>query len=304
LILNYRKDGEPFWNLLHLVPLLNQDGNVQYYLGGQIDVTVILNEEIGRNDVVFDKLVNGPDTIARRRQPTLDRKSRPMSTSMLEGAGSDITNISPKKSELMNMTSLPPKSQLNQERDLNVVISGSFTDIIEERTKSPHSAERVAATALIHTKILDKQRPHSADAYKGRTSLGRQPSNRSSESGKGKKKGLAKIISKLMGTKKSSDRVLPSRNDIAEKGEDEAKTKPKALKTHFEQLKVPEVEDTAQTLPHDKAISPAPTVKSVSQKTHNDSFVTSYEESEANTLKNQISLFSNVYSKVRQLYGC
>lgn len=39
LILNYRKDGQPFWNLLYIAPLRDSTGNVRYFLGGQINVS-------------------------------------------------------------------------------------------------------------------------------------------------------------------------------------------------------------------------------------------------------------------------
>jgi PAS domain S-box-containing protein len=38
-LLNYRKNGEPFHNRLSIKPLVDQEGNVIYYLGVQYDVT-------------------------------------------------------------------------------------------------------------------------------------------------------------------------------------------------------------------------------------------------------------------------
>ncbi|KAK6082607.1 hypothetical protein SCUP515_02362 [Seiridium cupressi] len=39
LILNHHKNGEPFWNLLFLLPLKDAQGNLQYWLGAQISVS-------------------------------------------------------------------------------------------------------------------------------------------------------------------------------------------------------------------------------------------------------------------------
>ncbi|GAA6030329.1 hypothetical protein JCM8097_009050 [Rhodosporidiobolus ruineniae] len=39
LLLNYRVDGKPFYNLLCMLPLKDAHGEVKYFLGGQIDVT-------------------------------------------------------------------------------------------------------------------------------------------------------------------------------------------------------------------------------------------------------------------------
>mmetsp|Transcript_9347 Transcript_9347/g.28515 ORF Transcript_9347/g.28515 Transcript_9347/m.28515 type:complete len:704 (-) Transcript_9347:1016-3127(-) len=38
-LLNYRKDGTPFWNLLTLVPIKAPDGSLSKYVGVQVDVT-------------------------------------------------------------------------------------------------------------------------------------------------------------------------------------------------------------------------------------------------------------------------
>lgn len=38
-LLNYRKDGTPFWNLLTMTPIKTPDGKVSKYVGVQVDVT-------------------------------------------------------------------------------------------------------------------------------------------------------------------------------------------------------------------------------------------------------------------------
>ncbi|PBP27107.1 hypothetical protein BUE80_DR001858 [Diplocarpon rosae] len=42
LLLNYRKNGEPFWNLLYVAPLLNEKGEVCFFLGGQINCSTTI----------------------------------------------------------------------------------------------------------------------------------------------------------------------------------------------------------------------------------------------------------------------
>ncbi|KAF4470120.1 Phototropin-1, partial [Fusarium albosuccineum] len=49
LLLNFRKDGTPFWNLLFLCPLLDPSGKLRFYLGAQIDVSASIE---GTDDVV------------------------------------------------------------------------------------------------------------------------------------------------------------------------------------------------------------------------------------------------------------
>ncbi|KAK4103418.1 hypothetical protein N658DRAFT_505119 [Parathielavia hyrcaniae] len=56
LILNYRRDGTPFWNLLFICPLM-EHGSVRYFLGAQINISEHM--EAGYKDVM-DVLNFGP----------------------------------------------------------------------------------------------------------------------------------------------------------------------------------------------------------------------------------------------------
>lgn len=47
VLLNYRKDGSPFINLIMCVPLRDQSGKVRYYLGAQLDITGLVNDCTG-----------------------------------------------------------------------------------------------------------------------------------------------------------------------------------------------------------------------------------------------------------------
>ncbi|KAL9623799.1 MAG: hypothetical protein Q9160_002030 [Pyrenula sp. 1 TL-2023] len=60
LLLNYRKDGQPFWNLLYVTPLLDQTGKVAFFLGGQINcsTTVHSSSDVMR---VLSTHEGGPD---------------------------------------------------------------------------------------------------------------------------------------------------------------------------------------------------------------------------------------------------
>lgn len=43
LLLNYRKNGSPFWNLLYVAPLRDETGKIVFFLGGQIDCSTIIH---------------------------------------------------------------------------------------------------------------------------------------------------------------------------------------------------------------------------------------------------------------------
>ncbi len=45
-ILNYKKDGTPFWNELHMAPMLDDHGELLYFIATQVDVT----DRIARQD--------------------------------------------------------------------------------------------------------------------------------------------------------------------------------------------------------------------------------------------------------------
>ncbi|KAI4237266.1 MAG: hypothetical protein LQ349_001983 [Xanthoria aureola] len=47
VMINYRRDGTPFVNLVMVVPLRDQNGKVRYYLGAQLDITELVNSSVG-----------------------------------------------------------------------------------------------------------------------------------------------------------------------------------------------------------------------------------------------------------------
>lgn len=77
LLLNYRKDGEPFWNLLYCAPLYDQHGHVSFFIGGQIncsttilsctDILKILSlSDEGDNESVTSQLLSRPESLKSR----------------------------------------------------------------------------------------------------------------------------------------------------------------------------------------------------------------------------------------------
>ncbi|WP_299815515.1 PAS domain-containing protein [uncultured Jannaschia sp.] len=55
-LLNYRKDGTPFWNALFVGPVHNDDGEVQFFFASQIDVTdrVEAQEKVARQKALVE----------------------------------------------------------------------------------------------------------------------------------------------------------------------------------------------------------------------------------------------------------
>nr|AML78144.1 putative LOV domain-containing protein [Ulvella endozoica] len=51
-ILNYRKDGSPFWNMFSLAPMSDIDGTICFFIGVQVDVTAYNNRAASGADIV------------------------------------------------------------------------------------------------------------------------------------------------------------------------------------------------------------------------------------------------------------
>ena len=58
-IVNYRKDGAAFWNLLFISPVFDDDGDLRYFLGNQLDITGGLPAWLG--EVTFGRAHMSPD---------------------------------------------------------------------------------------------------------------------------------------------------------------------------------------------------------------------------------------------------
>jgi hypothetical protein len=73
LLLNYRKNGDPFWNLLYVAPLYNEKGEVAFFLGGQINCSTTIHtftdvlKVLSLNDDELDML----DSMGQSRAPSV-----------------------------------------------------------------------------------------------------------------------------------------------------------------------------------------------------------------------------------------
>jgi len=88
-IVNYRKGGAAFWNLLFISPVFGADGELRYYLGNQLDITEGLPEWLG--EVTFGRAHMSPEIQAEFNgllQEILDS-----SDTMLTNTGSALQDI-------------------------------------------------------------------------------------------------------------------------------------------------------------------------------------------------------------------
>lgn len=73
LLLNYRKNGDPFWNLLYCAPLFNENGEVTYFLGGQINCSTTIHSctDVLRILSINDDELEGMEQEAKIRSPSI-----------------------------------------------------------------------------------------------------------------------------------------------------------------------------------------------------------------------------------------
>lgn len=76
LLLNYRKNGDPFWNLLYVSPLFDQHGNVAFFLGGQINCSTTIHS---CTDILRILSLNDEGAVDRRDLDPFTHTSRPPS---------------------------------------------------------------------------------------------------------------------------------------------------------------------------------------------------------------------------------
>jgi len=78
LLLNYRKNGDPFWNLLYVAPLLDERGEVTFFLGGQINCSTTIHScnDILRVLSVNDDELDQQDEMASMRSKPASIRSR------------------------------------------------------------------------------------------------------------------------------------------------------------------------------------------------------------------------------------
>jgi hypothetical protein len=74
LLLNYRKNGEPFWNLLYCSPLFSENGEVAFFLGGQINCSTTIHS---RTDIL--KVLSTSDDEIELMDVLAREQSRPAS---------------------------------------------------------------------------------------------------------------------------------------------------------------------------------------------------------------------------------
>lgn len=124
LLLNQKKSGEPFWNLLYTTPLFDSTGNVVFFLGGQINCSTTIHNA---SDVLrilaqsTDTDEDAADSVLARPQPTSSKHVNHMSrTSKFFAAfRNKSSSVQPYRQPGMEDTVLTKIEKMNLRRQMD-----------------------------------------------------------------------------------------------------------------------------------------------------------------------------------------
>jgi len=110
-IVNYRRNGVAFWNLLFISPVFGDDGAIRYFLGNQLDISEGLPEWLG--EVTFGRAHMSPEVQAEFNgllQEILGSSDTMLSNpgSALEGIIASARRLAELSTQLEPGTKAPP----------------------------------------------------------------------------------------------------------------------------------------------------------------------------------------------------
>ncbi|KAK7987361.1 MFS general substrate transporter [Apiospora arundinis] len=74
LILNYKKNGDPFWNLLFMAPLFDETGTLAFFIGGQVNCSTTIHSNTDVMKVLSGAAVKETEAVPKRA-PQIHRQS-------------------------------------------------------------------------------------------------------------------------------------------------------------------------------------------------------------------------------------
>lgn len=120
LLLNYKKNGEPFWNLLYTTPLFDSNGKLIFFLGGQINCSTTIHSTsdvlriLAQSKDPVDAADSGTAT-PQLPQPTKPPRTRRLLSAFRNNSTSNVLQKAPgMEKELLNqIEGVPLKDQIN-----------------------------------------------------------------------------------------------------------------------------------------------------------------------------------------------
>ena len=151
-ILNYKRDGEPFVNLLLTAPLYDSRGSVRYFIGAQIDVSGLIEE--GRGLESFSKYL--AEDHAREQRPPATLRDKPRGRSHRRPGDSDNGS---KTSNVFNRN----KRQVEKLQELSEMFTMEEAAVVQNtsRSNSRHQNHDDAASLKSKTSRTSNARGQS-----------------------------------------------------------------------------------------------------------------------------------------------
>ncbi|XP_015952331.1 phototropin-1-like [Arachis duranensis] len=164
-LLNYKKDGTPFWNLLTISPIKDHDGNVLKFIGMLVEVskhTEGSKENMLRPNGLPESLIRyaarekeKAGNSARELVEAMKMKMKRLSES---NTNSNESNNNNKKK---NNKAAPPRSSLLRRKSDSSIITSSTRKSLSEHSRSNSMLSRVPPLPLNnnkHTKTTSRRR--------------------------------------------------------------------------------------------------------------------------------------------------
>ncbi|KAL1860291.1 hypothetical protein Daus18300_009346 [Diaporthe australafricana] len=77
LLLNYKKNGDPFWNLLYVAPLYNQRGKTEFFIGGQVNCSTTIHSNVDVLKVLSTSSASEADQTENKPLPGQPQSTKP-----------------------------------------------------------------------------------------------------------------------------------------------------------------------------------------------------------------------------------
>ena len=177
-LLNYTKQGKPFWNMFTMAPVRDEQGNVRFFAGVQVDVTVYTRGSPGEKDATSMDLVKQYND---RDENSFDRQMKEYSKQTASAVASGVAGLKDGDLPWKNMVGILRNPQPHQRHDPNWVALKARVDKHEAEGRvgrlspddftplkrlgngdvgSVHLVQLVGTDRLFAMKILVKQEMH------------------------------------------------------------------------------------------------------------------------------------------------
>ena len=125
-LLNYTKQGKPFWNMFTMAPVRDEQGNVRFYAGVQVDVTVYTDDAgVTKKAVTSLDLVNQDKD---RDENSFDRQMKEYSKQTASAVASGVAGLKDGDLPWKNMVGILRTPQPHQRHDPNWVALKAAVD--------------------------------------------------------------------------------------------------------------------------------------------------------------------------------